>query len=169
VNSTRHHVLLGLGANLVRPLEQIAAAVGRLSPAVEAMAVSSLYRSEPVGFRDQPRFYNVVVSGRTELGPGDLLREIRGIEDSLGRVRSLPNRPRLIDIDILAFDSLVIESPDLVIPHPRLHERAFVLLPLQEVAPMWKHPVLGMTPGELIARAGALEAIELAGPLPRVG
>jgi 2-amino-4-hydroxy-6-hydroxymethyldihydropteridine diphosphokinase len=168
VNSTGHHLLLGLGANLVRPAEQIAAAVGRLAPAVEAMTVSSLYRSEPVGFPDQPLFYNVVLSGRTELGPGDLLRVIRGIEDSLGRVRSLPNRPRLIDIDILAFDSLVIESPDLVIPHPRLHERAFVLLPLQEVAPEWKHPVLGMTPGELIARSSALEAIELAGPLPLV-
>ncbi|HEV2131036.1 MAG TPA: 2-amino-4-hydroxy-6-hydroxymethyldihydropteridine diphosphokinase, partial [Longimicrobiaceae bacterium] len=128
--------------------------------------VSSVYRSAPVGYRDQPDFFNLACGGVTHLSPPELLATTQEIEYSLGRARSFRNAPRTIDIDLLAYGDLVLDTPELTLPHPRLPERAFVLLPLAEVAPDWRHPVLDSTAAELLAAAGPLERIERWGPLP---
>lgn len=159
-------MLLGLGANLGEPGAQLAAALRELAGVVRIDAVSSLYRSAPVGYREQPDFYNLVAAGETELSPTALLEAVHDIESRLGRVRSFPNAPRTIDIDLLSYDGVVSAGPELVLPHPRLHERAFVLVPLAEVAPDWVHPKLGRTAAELLADAGSLEPVERVGPPP---
>lgn len=162
-------VLLGLGANLGDPLGQLVLAVELLRQHVRVERVSAVYRTEPVGHADQPDFYNLVVAGRTELPPADLLSAARGIEDGLGRVQSFRNAPRPIDIDLLAYGDRVMRTPALTLPHPRLHLRGFVLHPLAEVAPQWRHPILGRTARELLSDAAALERVEPLGPLPTPG
>jgi 2-amino-4-hydroxy-6-hydroxymethyldihydropteridine diphosphokinase len=159
-------VLLGLGANLGEPVRQLARAVERLGEVVEVEAVSPVYRSEPVGYREQPDFYNLVVLARTPLPAEELLARTQEIERELGRVRAFPNAPRTLDIDLLAHGSRVLDTPDLALPHPRMHLRAFVLVPLAEVAPKWRHPVLKRTARELLQRAATPERVELWGELP---
>jgi len=102
-----------------------------------------IYETEPVGYVEQRMFLNAVCRGQTELGPLQLLSLIKGIEASLGRVSSFPNAPRTIDLDIIFYGSMIMQTPELTIPHPRLEERAFVLLPLLEIAPDLSHPVSG--------------------------
>ncbi|HEV2735647.1 MAG TPA: 2-amino-4-hydroxy-6-hydroxymethyldihydropteridine diphosphokinase [Longimicrobiaceae bacterium] len=162
-------MLIGLGSNRDRPVERLAEAVGRLAPEVEVLAASSVYRSEPVGHREQPDFYNAVVRGRTELEPGELLARLHAVEEAMGRRRTFRNAPRVIDLDLLACGDRVVETPALLLPHPRMAERAFVLVPVAEVAPEWRHPLLGRTARELLAEAGTLERIERWGRLPPGG
>ncbi|MEW5928588.1 MAG: 2-amino-4-hydroxy-6-hydroxymethyldihydropteridine diphosphokinase [Gemmatimonadota bacterium] len=162
-------VLVGLGSNLDRPVERLAEAVHRLAPAVEVLAASPVYRTEPVGFREQPDFYNAVVVGRTALQPGEVLAHLHEVEEAMGRRRSFRNAPRVIDLDLLAVGGRVVDAPELVLPHPRMAERAFVLAPLAEVAPGWRHPLLGRTARELLVSAGALERVERWGDLPLFG
>lgn len=157
-------VLLGLGANLGDPAEQLARAVEMLGALVKIERVSSLYRSEPVGHAEQPDFHNLVVAGRTRLEPMELLGAAQEIEGVLGRRRTFRNAPRTMDIDLLAYGDRVMRTLALILPHPRLHLRGFVLHPLAEVAPDWTHPVLGRTARELLAQAGALERVERVGP-----
>jgi 2-amino-4-hydroxy-6-hydroxymethyldihydropteridine diphosphokinase len=161
-------VLFGLGSNLGRPRRQLAAAVEMLRSAVEGVRVSSVYRTTPVGFAEQPDFLNIVLAGSSSEPPERLLAEALRIEGELGRVRTFPNAPRTIDIDLLALSDIVIEKQGLVLPHPRLHQRPFVLVPLAEVAPEWRHPVLGLTAEEMLAalsEKGGVERIgELAAP-----
>lgn len=145
-------------AYLVRALQQLA-------NELEITALSGLYRSEPVGYAPQPDFLNMVCAGRTVTPPGEFLQHIHEIEAMLGRVRSFPDAPRTIDIDILAYGTVVLDTPDLILPHPRLHQRAFVLVPLVEIAPDWRHPIFGKTAAELLAQAGPLERIERVGRL----
>ncbi len=159
-------VLLGLGANLGDPVSQLARAVERLREVVEVEAVSSVYRTEPVGHQEQPAFYNLVVLARTSLAPLQILVGTQEIERELGRVRTFPNAPRSIDIDLLACGDRVVETPELTLPHPRMHQRAFVLVPLAEVAPGWRHPVLKETARELLQRAAAPGWVERWGGLP---
>jgi 2-amino-4-hydroxy-6-hydroxymethyldihydropteridine diphosphokinase len=159
-------VLLGLGSNLDGPVERLAEAVRRLGPEVEVRAVSSVYRSEPVGFREQPDFFNLVVLGRTRLAPERLLAHLHAVEEALGRRRTFRDAPRTLDADLLAYGDRTLDTPALTVPHPRMTERAFVLVPLAEVAPGWRHPRLGRTARELLALAGTLERIERWGPLP---
>ena len=161
----RVEVLLGLGANLGDPRRQLAEAVARLGPLVEDVGVSSVYRTEPVGHRDQPDFYNLVFRGWTKVPPGELLRGMLEIERALGRERTFANAPRVIDIDLLAYGDVVMETPELTLPHPGIAHRGFVLHPLAEVAPAWVHPVLGRTARELLSAAGPLERVERAGRL----
>jgi 2-amino-4-hydroxy-6-hydroxymethyldihydropteridine diphosphokinase len=161
-------VLLGLGANLDDPLAQLARAVELLGAHVEVEAVSTVYRTEPVGHADQPDFLNLVVAGRTGLAPAELLAAAQAVEAALGRRRSFLNAPRTIDVDLLAYGDRVMRTLSLTLPHPRLHLRGFVLHPLAEVAPEWRHPVLGRTARELLSAATALERVEPVGPLPRL-
>jgi 2-amino-4-hydroxy-6-hydroxymethyldihydropteridine diphosphokinase len=161
----RAEVLLGLGANLGDPRRQLAEAVARLGALVEDVRVSSVYRTEPVGHRDQPDFLNLVVRGWTTVAPEELLRGLLAIEGALGRERTFPNAPRTIDIDLLAYGDRVMETAELTLPHPGMAHRGFVLHPLAEVAPKWVHPVLARTARELLSAAGPLERVERAGRL----
>ena len=159
-------VLFGIGANLEDPAWHLAEAVRLIADQAEVTATSSVYRSEPVGYRDQPDFFNAVCQARTELTPFNVLAIARTIENRLRRVRTFRNGPRTIDIDIIAYGDLVIDTPELTVPHPRLHLRAFVLVPLNEMAPEWRHPKPGRTAAELLASGGPFERVERLGDLP---
>lgn len=156
-------VYYGLGANLGEPAAQLASAVAMLGRVVEVVKVSGVYRTEPVGFRDQPDFFNLAVLARSASPPEMLLAGAVEIERALGRARSFPNAPRTIDIDLLDWSGPPIDVPGLTIPHPRMHLRAFVLAPLDEVAPTWRHPLLGATAAELMS------ILESPGRIERVG
>ncbi|TMF43049.1 MAG: 2-amino-4-hydroxy-6-hydroxymethyldihydropteridine diphosphokinase, partial [Chloroflexi bacterium] len=138
-----HTVYLGLGSNLGDRRGNLAAALQRLREVFEITSVSSVYDTEPVGFADQPRFLNIVLKGQTALDPEALLDYVKQIEAKLGRQPSFRYGPRPIDIDILLYDDLHIEQDNLTIPHPRMAERAFVLVPLAEIAPESVEPVSG--------------------------
>lgn len=144
-------VILGLGSNLGDRVRHIERAIARLGEQLRFEAISSIYESQPVGDRDQPWYLNLVCVGVTRFSPRGVLEFITDIEGALGRKRSEdPFAPRTIDVDILAYDDRVIDEPDLRIPHPRMTERAFVLQPLAEIAPEWRHPVEGKTARELL-------------------
>jgi 2-amino-4-hydroxy-6-hydroxymethyldihydropteridine diphosphokinase len=145
---------LGLGSNLGSRERQVFAAIHALNQAgVRVVACSSLYESEPAEGAGGGRFINAVVEVRTLLYPMDLLKRLKTIEKSMGRTGG-HNRPREIDIDILSYGDHVLDSADLVIPHPRLGDRAFVLLPLKEIAPRFRCPRCGRGIDELIGSLG---------------
>ena len=106
-----------------------------LPPAVTVLEQSFVYETPPWGVIDQPSFLNMVIKGVTLLQPRDLLKNLKGLETRLGRIPSIHYGPRKIDIDILFYDNLILETPELTLPHPHLHERAFVLVPLADLAP----------------------------------
>ena len=136
-----HTVYIALGTNLGERLTNLRAALESMPPDVKVVAESHIYETPPWGYEDQPAFLNMVVKAETGLEPEPLLKYLKQLEAELGREQNFRWGPRLIDLDILFYDDLVIESPPLVIPHPRLHERAFVLVPLSNVAPDLVHPV----------------------------
>jgi 2-amino-4-hydroxy-6-hydroxymethyldihydropteridine diphosphokinase len=148
-------VYLALGTNLGDRPANLRAAVDSLPPAVNFLAGSPVYETPPWGLTDQPAFLNMAVRGETALPPLELLRRLKQLEVSLGRQPGVRWGPRLIDIDILFYDDLVIDQPGLIVPHPRLHERAFVLVPLADLAPDLVHPVLGKSVRELLAGVNA--------------
>lgn len=152
-------ILIGIGANLPRlefggPRETCAAALQALEGrGIHVRRRSRWYRSAPVPASGQPDFVNAVAELETGLSPSALLAGFHWIEADFGRVRGLPNEPRIIDLDLLAYHDLSRAEPDgLVLPHPRLQDRAFVLLPLRDIDPTWRHPVLGDTVDVLIGR-----------------
>ena len=145
------NVYLGLGSNLGDRQHNLDEAMELLSQRVRLFEVSSTYDTEPVGNPDQPRFLNLVARIQTRLAPLELLTLTKGIEAKLGRTRDKPNTPRSLDIDILFYGDQVVKNRQLVIPHPRLTERAFVLVPLTEIAPKLIHPVSGKTAEKLLA------------------
>jgi 2-amino-4-hydroxy-6-hydroxymethyldihydropteridine diphosphokinase len=151
----RTRAYVALGANIGEPVRHLRAAVVDLDtlPGTTVVARSSLYRSAPVGLVDQPDFINAVVSVDTTLEPLDLLYALLAIEARHGRVRSVPNAPRTLDLDLLLHGDTTMTSPELTLPHPRMHERAFVLLPLVEIAPDVVLPGLGPAHGFLPAVA----------------
>lgn len=130
-----YHIFLGLGSNLGDRLANLDAAVAALTPGVRVLQRSGVYATAPWGFTDQPEFLNQVLEGETELEPKDLLKLLKDTEKKLGRVPNFKNGPREIDIDILLIDNLVLSEDRLRVPHPGLHERAFILTPLADVAP----------------------------------
>lgn len=162
---TPTEVLLSLGANLAAPIEQLRAAIERLRRVVDVQAVSRVYRAEPVGAPDQPDYFNLACRGTTTLDPEALLSATQAIEKEMGREHVYRYGPRLIDIDLLAYGEVVLRSPRLILPHPRAAERRFVLAPLHDIAPGWRHPTLGKTVAELLAGGQAVGAVEPLGTL----
>jgi len=143
-------VYLSLGSNLGDRARNLQDAIERLGSLGELGAVSSFYETEPVEVQHQPWFLNCAVMLRTHLMPRQFLSAVMQIEQALGRKRKIPKGPRVIDIDILLFGSSVISVQSLVVPHPAMHERRFVLQPLAEIAPGARHPVLRRTVRELL-------------------
>ncbi len=146
-----HTVFISLGSNLGDRRENLRAAVAALPPAVRVTAQSPVYQTAPWGYADQPDFLNQVVEGETELSPRELLVHLKSLESRLGREKTFRYGPRQIDLDILFYADFIVEESDLQIPHPRLHERAFVLVPLADLAPDWVHPRLGLEVQALLA------------------
>jgi 2-amino-4-hydroxy-6-hydroxymethyldihydropteridine diphosphokinase len=146
-------VFLGLGSNLGDREGALEGALARLAArGFRVRRRSSLWLTEPLGGPPQGWFLNAVAQGQTTLGPEALLEACLATEHEMGRVRAERNGPRTIDVDVLFFGDEQCSSPGLVIPHPRLHERRFVLEPLAEIAPGFVHPALGLTVRELLAR-----------------
>jgi len=135
-------VYLSLGSNVGDRDANLRNAIEKLAELGEVVAVSSFYETEPMEFTDQPWFVNCAVALRTKLMPERFLSKVLSIEQKMGRRRTRPKGPRTIDIDILLFGNSVINTPQLDVPHPAMHDRRFVLEPLAEIAPDVKHPVL---------------------------
>jgi 2-amino-4-hydroxy-6-hydroxymethyldihydropteridine diphosphokinase len=145
----RKLVYLSLGSNLGDRAANLNDAIARLKKIGDILAASSYYETEPVEFTAQPWFLNCVVALETEKMPKQVLTAVLDIEQQMGRRRNQQKGPRIIDIDILLFGSSVVDTKNLTIPHPALHERRFVLEPLAEIAPDLRHPVLKRSMREL--------------------
>ena len=152
-------VYLGLGSNLGNRQDNLDKALGSLSQRLQVEKISSVYETEPVGNINQPRFLNLVCQAYTTLSPTELLTLAKGIESQMGRIFHKPDTPRPIDIDILFYGEQITETPELVIPHPRLTERAFVLIPLAEIAPDLVHPVVGKAIKELLNEVRNIQGV----------
>ena len=144
-----HVAYLCLGSNIGDRSANLHKAITLLDPKVHVKAQSSIYQTEPWGYSEQPTFLNQVIKVDTDLEPFELLEFVKEIESSIGRQESFRYGPRLIDVDILFYDDLILEAPKLTIPHARIFERAFVLIPLAEIAPDLLHPVFKKTALEL--------------------
>ena len=162
-------ILVGIGSNLAAPhfgtpQKTASAAVAQL-PAlgVAVIRCSRWYLSQPVPPSDQPWYVNAVAIVETRLGPAALLRTLLALEARFGRRRSVANAARSLDLDLLDYDGRQVATERLLLPHPRLHERRFVLAPLAEIAPDWRHPRLAMTAGELLRRLPSGQPIRALG------
>ncbi len=128
---------IALGSNLKQPVQQVTNALQALQalPETRVLQSSSLYQTAPLGYDNQPDFINAVACVETQLEPQALLQALLAIEQQFGRERPFANAPRVLDLDLLLFSQVVMQTPTLTLPHPRMHERSFVMLPLAEIAP----------------------------------
>jgi len=149
----KHTIYIALGTNIGDRLANLRVALNAFAPQIKVLKEAHIYETPPWGYEDQPAFLNMVIRAETDLEPEALLEFLKQLEVQLGRESSFRWGPRLIDLDILFYDDLVIDTPPLVIPHPRLHERAFVLVPLTDVAADVVHPILGEFVWELMQKA----------------
>lgn len=152
-----HRVYLGLGTNLGSRLENIRAALHVLPPEVIPLRASPVYETPPWGVLNQPKFLNLAVECETALPPMGLLDHLKALEAGLGRVESQRFGPRLIDLDILLYDQIIVNTDLLEIPHPRLSERAFVLIPLADLIPDFLHPLSDLSIRALLSRVDTSE------------
>jgi 2-amino-4-hydroxy-6-hydroxymethyldihydropteridine diphosphokinase len=159
-------ILIGIGGNLAslhygQPQDVLAAALVQLQEeGITVTARSAWYRTEPVPRSTQPWFVNAAAVLATDHDSRGLLARLQALETRFGRTRGEPNAARLLDLDLLDCRGQVINTPSLVLPHPRLHERRFVLVPLVEIAPNWRHPVLGLTAEQLLAQLASQDVVE---------
>jgi GTP cyclohydrolase-4 len=156
-------VYLAFGANLGDRESQLLEALRHIRAQASIEKVSGCYETKPVGYMQQPDFLNMACLILTEIAAPELLRFLKQIEKQMGRQTTFRNAPRPIDIDILFYNNLILESPELTIPHPRMSERAFVLVPLAEIAPEAVHPVLHLTVSEMLRQVDASDV----DPIPR--
>jgi 2-amino-4-hydroxy-6-hydroxymethyldihydropteridine diphosphokinase len=155
-------IYLSLGSNLGDRAANLERAIEALSGiGVRVLRRSSIYETEPVDFLAQPWFLNCVVEAETSLVPRQLLEGLQAIERKLGSKKLVPRGPRIIDLDIIFYEAAVIREAGMMIPHPRLAERRFVLVPLAELAPAFPHPVLRKTAAELLAAAQDRSAVRI--------
>ncbi len=158
---------LGLGSNVGDRAANLTRALALLAErGVRVTEISPVYETDPVGYADQPAFLNAACSVETELSPHDLLATVKGVEDEVGRTPTFVSGPREIDVDIILYGDAVVEEEDLVIPHPRMAVRAFVLVPLADIAAGAAHPGLGVTVGALLARVSGREGVRWWGRAP---
>ncbi len=157
-----HIAYIGIGSNLgdkigycERAISEILAIDGH-----RLLAKSSFFQTKPIGYLQQDWFVNGVIKIETDLGPFDLHRALREIESKIGRRRTFPGGPRVIDLDLLFFEDQRIETEELQIPHPRLHQRQFVLIPLSEIDPYFLHPVLNRTVEDLLGEIEEDQGVE---------
>lgn len=158
-----HVVYLALGSNLGNRLANLKNVISNLTPQMDVEEKSPVYETPPWGHDDQPAFLNQVVKVETYMQPEALLGHLKRLEVVLGRKPTFQNGPRVIDLDILFYDDLVLDSPPLVVPHPRLHQRAFVLVPLNDIASDLVHPVLNRPISELLLDVDRLNINEYKG------
>lgn len=154
-------VFIGIGSNLDDRIKNCAIANKKIesNSKIKLLKLSSLYETDPVGYTNQPRFINQVCKITTSLSAEHLLNFLLKIENDLGRVRNIPWGPRIIDLDLLFFGQEVISLPNLIVPHPLLHERQFVLVPLEEIEPDLYHPLFRQTIKELLQKSRAIGSI----------
>jgi 2-amino-4-hydroxy-6-hydroxymethyldihydropteridine diphosphokinase len=156
-------IYLGLGSNLGDRAGNLTLAVERLSREVTIKKISSIYETEPLGYEEQPLFLNAVVSAETELDPFELLNFVKRIEGELGREAGFRNAPRPIDIDILYYGDMTISTDELTVPHRSIADRAFVLVPLAEIASEFVHPVRRKRVADLLAEVDGIDGVRSVG------
>ncbi len=160
---------LGLDSNLGDRKDNLRKALTLISKAVRIIAVSSVYETEPWGDTDQSPFLNMACAVETDMDPPELLAHTKQVERRLGREPTFRYGPRSMDVDILLFGNVVLETPELTVPHRDMVERAFVLVPLAEIAPQVLHPVLAATIGRLLGRVSGRETVVMRGRLASQG
>ena len=154
-------VFIGVGTNLENRQKNVATALKKIKTFINIEKTSSIYETQPVDYEDQGWFLNLVVQGTTKLNAGDLLENLKEIEISMGRKQTFNKGPRIIDLDILLYSDLILTGKNLIIPHPEMHKRSFVLTPLNEIAPGYFHPKLKKNICSLFAELKQAEEVRI--------